>query len=182
MFTEEERVQVKHIRDSLETRPDWVLGQYGDFYDKDVKFLLLLADKLEAKEPKELVREVMKIGPAEMPNLTPEQRVCVGCQECCKYLTFIVGEGVIKAYREVYEARGCVIRTIEGSTPSSIRVPSVKESTSFSFALRVPSVCPHLTEHGCDIYEGRPKHCREYDGRFDPYMQDLCKLINFRRG
>lgn len=115
----------------------------------------------------ELVRDVMKIGPAEMPSLTPEQRVCVGCQECCRYLTFIVGEDIIDLYSEIYKARGCTIR----------RVPNSK-----SYSLRVPSVCPHLTEHGCDIYEERPQHCREYDGTKDPFMQDLCKLINFRRG
>lgn len=167
MFTEEEREQVKHIRANLGTRRDWVFDDYEDFYDRDVKLLLSLADKLEAKEPKELVREVMKIGPAEMPNLTPEQRVCVGCQECCRYLTFIVGEDIVNLYSEIYTVRGCTIRRMSGSP---------------SYALRVPSVCPHLTERGCDIYETRPQHCRDYDGTMDPLMQDLCKLINFRRG
>jgi Fe-S-cluster containining protein len=120
-----------------------------------------------SQEGAELVREVMKIGPTEMPNLTPEQRICVGCQECCRYLTFIIGEDIVNLYSEIYKVRGCTIRRMPGS---------------LSYALRVPSVCPHLTEHGCDIYEERPQHCREYDGTMDPFMQDLCKLINFRRG
>ena len=167
MFTDEEREQVKHIRENLGTRRDWVFDDYEDFYDRDVKLLLSLADNLEALAPKELVRDVMKIGPAETPNLTHEQRVCIECQECCKYLTFIVGPDVIKRHREIYEARGCVIRTMRDSN---------------SFALRVPSVCQHLTEHGCDIYEDRPQECKDYDGRYDPLLQDLCKLINFRRG
>jgi len=167
MITEEQKERVKHIRENMGTRRKWGMHDYEDFYDNDVKFLLSLADKLIDKEPKELVREVMKIDPAEMPSLTPEQRVCVGCQECCCYLTFIVGEDIINAYCKVYEARGCTMKRIEGS---------------IRFSLRVPSVCPHLTEYGCDIYEERPQHCRDYDGTLDPFMQDLCKLINFKRG
>ena len=29
----------------------------------------------------------------------------------------------------------------------------------------VPSVCQHLTEQGCDIYENRPLACKVYDAR-----------------
>lgn len=167
MVTQEDRDQVKHIRENLGTRRDWVFDDYEDFYDRDVKVLLALADKLLDKEPKELVRDVMGISPAETPVLTPEQRVCVECQECCRYLTFIVNQDVIERHREIYEARGCVIRQITGNP---------------TFALRVPSVCQHLQPYGCDIYETRPQECKDYDGRYDPLLQDLCKLINFKRG
>lgn len=34
--------------------------------------------------------------------------------------------------------------------------------------------CPHLTATGCDIYEERPKLCREWDGR--DYGYEKCRL------
>lgn len=165
MITADEQKRIDNIEENLDTRETWTKEAYEDFYERDIQLFLGIIKKLQ---PKELVREVMGISPAETPALTPEQRVCVGCQECCRYLTFIVSEDIIKQYSEIYTTRGCKIR-------------SVKYSKS-SYSLRVPSLCPHLQDWGCDIYEQRPLHCKEYDGRYDPMMQDLCKLINYKKG
>ena len=164
MITAEEQKRIDHIEQNLDTREKWTKDDYEDFYERDIKLFLGLIKKIQ---PRELVREVMKIDPPLLAGMTPEQRVCVGCQACCCYLTFIVSEEIIKQYSEIYTARGCKITSMKGNK---------------SYALRVPSVCPHLQDWGCDIYEDRPQHCRDYDGRYDPMMQDLCKLINYKRG
>lgn len=164
MITVDDQYRLDEIEQNLDTRAGWTKEDYEEFYERDIKLFLGL---LKKGEPRELVRDIMKIGPAKTKATTPEQRVCIECQECCRYLTFIVGEDVINLYSEIYTVRGCKIRRVKGEK---------------TYSLRVPSVCPHLTPDGCNIYETRPQHCKEYDGRFDPFMQDLCKLINFKRG
>jgi Fe-S-cluster containining protein len=94
---------------------------------------------------------------------TPElQQICIECQECCKWMTFIL----VKPSQQllhIYRVRDCKIKVINGNTH-----------------IMVKSVCPHLTQEGCDIYDKRPQICREYDGRYDPAMKYICKLPEWR--
>lgn len=39
----------------------------------------------------------------------------------------------------------------------------------------VPRTCLHLSPAGCNIYDLRPKTCRDYDGRKDILLKDICK-------
>jgi Fe-S-cluster containining protein len=91
-------------------------------------------------------------------NLDEMEKICIACQECCKWLTFILtepSEDLLNAYK----VRNCISKPIDGR-----------------WHIMVPNVCSHLKEAGCDIYADRPKVCREYDGRYDPAMHNTCKL------
>ena len=100
---------------------------------------------------------------------TPEQSVtCIKCNECCKWMTFTL-EGLsteqeVAKYTEYYRRRGCRA-VLKGR----------------QLAIMVPYMCAVLkiTAVGgmCRIYDRRPQLCREYDGRLDPHMQDLCRLL-----
>ena len=99
--------------------------------------------------------------------LTKEhQKICVECQECCRWMTFTLN--VLEAKRrqkfiEFYKARGCTIKSNSGDV-----------------VVMIPHICPHLKEDGCDVYERRPIACREYDGRHDPHLKYKCKLPEWR--
>lgn len=93
--------------------------------------------------------------------MTPDQKTCIACQECCKWLTFILTNQTFEENWEAYEARGCLGIKVEGENFTGVMVPTV---------------CQHLSALGCGIYETRPKQCRDYDGRTDPFMQHKCKL------
>lgn len=94
--------------------------------------------------------------------ITAENKICIACQECCKWLTFQVQipDQLIKDYIKVYNSRGCRVHSIGNN----------------ALAVMVPSICPQLTSFGCKIYRDRPKLCRLYDGRKDSLMRDFCKL------
>lgn len=97
---------------------------------------------------------------------------CIECSECCEWVTFIIPQPsgiqltterssfLKNALVEFYEARGC----------------KIKDAIGDNMAVMVPSVCPHLSVKGCDIYDKRPDLCRQYDGRLDRYMKDVCRL------
>ena len=89
-----------------------------------------------------------------------EEVVCIECQECCKWMGIIIPSDEWKERRKFYEVRGCEVARTEGD----------------DVYVLLPSVCPHLTPNGCDIYDYRPNYCREYDGRDDPAMRGRCKL------
>jgi len=90
--------------------------------------------------------------------------ICVSCQECCKWMTFTLNAVYqFKEIKEYYEAHGC-------------RVIVNKKIGQGRVSIMVPHVCPNLTEKGCAIYQRRPQFCRDYDGRDDPFLQDVCKL------
>lgn len=152
MITAADQYRIDEIEANLDTRDKWTKEDFEDFYERDIKMFLGLVKELD--KPRELVREVMGIG------LTGDSKICVECQECCKWLNFILAEETGKRYKEIYLARGCIITPIGGG----------------SVSLMVPTICPHLTPQGCDIYATRPDHCREYDGRLDPFMKDKCLL------
>lgn len=51
---------------------------------------------------------------------------------------------------------------------------TVIEEFRFAWKVRIPSRCSHLSSEKpwkCDIYENRPKVCRDYDGRKSPDLQ-----------
>jgi len=88
----------------------------------------------------------------------------VGCTACCRWMTFVINTGtdanLAAKYAQFYRARGCTVKVLTGAT----------------IAIMVPKACPHLIEDGCAIYDDRPLLCREYDGRYDPFMAAQCKL------
>ncbi len=91
------------------------------------------------------------------------ERICVECQECCKWLTFVLDVPDREYFTEVYEARGCEVTKDKVGDNRII--------------VKVPQVCQHLVEGvGCTIYEKRPRFCRAYDGREDYFMYKQCKL------
>lgn len=95
---------------------------------------------------------------------TAQQKICIDCKECCKWLTFILSPHIMNNDMVTfYRTRGCKIKLINDN-----------------FHVMVPTTCPHLTEKGCDKYKHRPQKCREYDGRFDPAMKYICKLPDWR--
>ena len=87
-----------------------------------------------------------------------KQQACLKCFKCCKEfavalhpINFTVEVRDINT--EFFKARGFSL------------VKDLKNNTTY---LEIPNYpCPHLTETGCDIYETRPKVCRDYDGRKD---------------
>ncbi len=97
-----------------------------------------------------------------MDNNNPYSDICVECQECCKWLTFVLHVPDREYFTEVYEARGCTVR---------------KELSGDRLIVMVPQTCQHLdAQLGCLIYEDRPQYCVSYDGREDFFMYDKCKL------
>ena len=95
-----------------------------------------------------------------------KQELCLSCLECCRTLAipfdhYSLDEDDIKFYK----MRGVELLTI----------------TQGPYLL-VPSVCPHLTENGCDIYKDRPKICKDYDGREVPFMKYKCKWRELKEG
>lgn len=95
-----------------------------------------------------------------MKSVPTNSKICISCNECCKWITFIIPKMIAKKYEDYYKARGCQI-IYQG----------------WEVAILVPSKCPHLDRDGtCKIYKSRPQACKDYDGRKDPYLNDLCKL------
>ena len=88
------------------------------------------------------------------------QKICVECQECCKWTTFIVAKDDAKKLKEHYKARGFRVKPFDKS----------------QVGIMVPTICPKLKPEGCSIYWRRPEFCKIYDGRQDPFMKDKCKL------
>lgn len=107
---------------------------------------------------------------------TPEQSVtCIKCNECCKWMTFTLDikrstEDVpeVGKFIEYYQRRGCRVKWHK------------IDDVSGQIIVMIPYMCAELkiTAVGgmCRIYDKRPQLCREYDGRWDPHMRDLCKL------
>jgi Fe-S-cluster containining protein len=94
--------------------------------------------------------------------ITEQEMICIGCQECCKWVTFTINFYTEKQRIELiefYEARGFNV---------------VKHADSIE--IMIPSTCPNLTMYGCKIYGSRPESCKRYDGRLDPLLKDKCKL------
>ena len=51
MFTKDEVYQINWIKDNLKTRKKWTKADYVDFYDRDIKLLLSLVEKVHASQP-----------------------------------------------------------------------------------------------------------------------------------
>lgn len=88
----------------------------------------------------------------EQRHLTEKERLCIACQKCCREL-FVYTHPVLydcpaDFVVDFYRARG-------------FDVTLMKED-AIIMSLKHP--CPHLTEAGCDIYDTRPRACREYSG------------------
>ena len=83
-------------------------------------------------------------------------KICIKCGACCKSLIIPVNI-YTKDDAEFFQARGFKVK---------------EKSTMF---LNFPRRCPHLKDNNeCDIYDTRPKACRDYptglmkDKRFLP--------------
>lgn len=83
---------------------------------------------------------------------TEEERLCISCQKCCRELSIYTHPILYSCPAEdivdFYEARGFHVDRLEED----------------AIVLSVEQTCPHLTPEGCDIYDRRPKVCREYSG------------------
>jgi len=93
-----------------------------------------------------------------------KQRLCLQCMECCKLLAIPLTD-ISKEAIEFYTARGCWIDALHGGRIGVI----------------IPFPCPHLTPQGCNIYDTRPKACRDSDGTKDPLVRDKCLWIKENR-
>ena len=91
-----------------------------------------------------------------------QSEICLQCMQCCKWNGFVVTAepGKLEQMMQMYEWRGCEIKSVKGNQIFMI----------------APMQCKHLTQFGCSIYPHRPKWCRDYDGRTDPAMKDKCLL------
>lgn len=97
--------------------------------------------------------------------MTQNEMICIGCQECCKWVSFTItfyNQKQKDDLVEFYTARGFKINK------HHIRTDCIE--------VMIKSECPKLTKYGCRIYSKRPEACRQYDGRKDPLMMDYCKL------
>ena len=96
-----------------------------------------------------------------------KEKLCLQCMECCKILAVPItwAEYISADAIEFYMTRGCWFAPITGGRRGLV----------------IPYPCQHLTPEGCDIYENRPKVCKEYDGRKDPLMKDECLWIKKNR-
>lgn len=95
--------------------------------------------------------------------------ICIGCQVCCNYLTFVLvmkTEVEANQQMEYYNAHGCRTHSFSGTR----------------FAVVVPTRCEQLTPFGCKIYYKRPNICRKYDGRKDMFLKDECQLPKLTAG
>ncbi len=92
-----------------------------------------------------------------------DSEICLSCQVCCSRIVTPMPWGNpadLLRMKEWYKARGCK------------KVMMILGTLWAVWDWK----CPHLTKIGCDMYEKRPAVCREYDGRDDPLMKDICKL------
>jgi hypothetical protein len=98
----------------------------------------------------------------KVPTVTTQfEKICIECQECCKWVTFTINfnhQPTKNGLVEYYEARG--LKVVQHS---------------FSIEVMIPTHCQQLSIFGCGIYESRPVRCRHYDGRKDPLLKDLCQ-------
>lgn len=102
-----------------------------------------------------------------------KQELCISCQECCKVVVFIVPQ-ITATDKPAFVSGSSVRRVEEFYTARGFRVHRGKSLTD-EILIEVPSVCPHLTEGGCDIYERRPKACRLFDGLRDTVLSKRCR-------
>lgn len=110
-----------------------------------------------------------------------KQELCLACMECCKILLVPLPEDPPLPQRQrtynaffspnafdFYKRRGCTPWT----APDGRKWLVVDNYR-----------CPELNDlTGCMIYEDRPKFCREYDGRTDPYLKHICKWKELNDG
>ena len=92
--------------------------------------------------------------------ITQYEMICIGCQECCRYVTFTINfysNPERDNLSEFYKVRGFTV---------------IKHADSIE--VMIPSACPELTKYGCKIYSSRPERCKVYDGLKDPLMKDKC--------
>jgi Fe-S-cluster containining protein len=89
--------------------------------------------------------------------------LCTQCHECCKWIT-------IQTYlKDIHPQMEFVKFYVEARKLTMMKTPR-------GVHLSIPHTCPHLIPGiGCDIYETRPASCRQYDGRIDFLLKDICK-------
>ncbi len=99
-------------------------------------------------------------------NTHERQEFCLGCHACCKALYIPIDRSLLdKEATEFYLAHGCTFTTQQGR-----------------LSIVVPSVCAQLTFQGCKIYSARPKACRDWDGRQDLLLNNVCLWKEKNRG
>lgn len=93
-----------------------------------------------------------------------KQALCLSCMECCRWLTFVteVATSKINYIAPLYKMRDCKVSVLPRGDKAIV-------------VIFVPRACHHLSPAGCAIYQTRPPACRDYDGRKDPMLKDICK-------
>ena len=98
-------------------------------------------------------------------EITKKQKICIQCQNCCKYITFLLPAEGIRDLFDYYRKRGLSVEEIKGGPWKGYHI------------LEIYYPCPHLTEQGCNIYADRPKVCRDYNGLADVTMREKCMWL-----
>ena len=84
-------------------------------------------------------------------ELPEKEQLCVACCKCCRevgiYTHPAMYSNTPEELIEFYQAKGFSVARTGDLLAITIKMP-----------------CPHLTPAGCDLYETRPKVCRDYSG------------------
>ena len=99
--------------------------------------------------------------------LTEDQKICLDCGICCRYLTLIQGTKNKEVYQETiqfYANWGCVV---------------LKYDDGVHFEVAIPYPCRYLNDNKCIIYEERPSICRKMNKNMksnSAFLKRNCKL------
>lgn len=94
--------------------------------------------------------------------MTEKEKLCLKCMACCKITVApLVFPSDSKGAEAFYRARGYETGERRGQLCLILQIP-----------------CAQLTAFGCKMYNDRPKWCRQYDGRTDPFIDCLWEELD----
>jgi len=97
--------------------------------------------------------------------LTEQQKTCLDCRVCCKYLVMNAGYEKLKDYQENMQFLANWGNVI------------LSYGDNKHFEVAIPYPCKFLREDGCAIYEERPEVCRNNDiDKRGAFFKRNCKL------
>ena len=86
-----------------------------------------------------------------------KSQLCLQCMACCQQLNLPILRAPHKDVIAFYETRGLNVQVLDNI-----------------IYILLDHTCAQLTGFGCKIYAQRPRACKDYDGRKDPFMKDRC--------